>query len=388
MSDKTHLTNASVKGIAIPGDVAVYVRDTKLTGFCVSISPKGKRTFYFYGRISGKPKRLKIGTFPEINATDAREICKAIIGDRAKGKDIENRRLAGRHTLGDLFDMYLKVHSKPTKRTWKLDVRDFDRFCGNWKAKMLTEIRRGMIAELVSTVQAENGASAAHKIRALLSKMFNVGIKHEWCEFNPVTGTDRPKLPSRDRYLRPDEITKFFEAVDQLQRESSRDLIRLAVYTGARRGNLCSLEWQELDLNRGVWTIPKEKFKGKRVHSVPLIPQAIEILQRRKQDAVSGVPWVFPSGGKAGHVMDPKVAMKRVKELSGIEDLRFHDLRRTMGAWQNNGGTPTRIIQGTLGHSNIATTATSYSPNESEPIRQAMQMAVDAMTQQVREGEK
>ncbi len=228
-----------------------------------------------------------------------------------------------------------------------------------------------MIAELVTTVQAENGASAAHKIRALLSKMFNIAIKHEWVEYNPVTGTDRPKIASRDRYLRPDEIAKFFDAVDQLQRETSRDFIRLAVYTGARRGNLCEMEWQELDLNRGVWAIPKEKFKGKRVYTVPLIPQALEILRRRKQDALSDVPWVFPGGGKTGHIIDPKEAMKRVKKLSGIEDLRFHDLRRILGAWQNNGGTPTRLIQGTMGHANIATTATSYSPNEVEPIRRS-----------------
>ncbi len=137
MEERKHLTNASIREIELPKGVAIYVYDTKLTGFCICVSPKGKRTFYYNGRVNGKSKRLKIGTSPEINTTDAREVCKTIVGDIAKGKDIEHQRLAGRHTLGELFEMYLRVHAKPNKWTWKDDVRDFDRFCVKWKHKPL-----------------------------------------------------------------------------------------------------------------------------------------------------------------------------------------------------------------------------------------------------------
>lgn len=380
MPEKVHLTNAAIEKIPLPQGRAVFVHDTKLLGFCVCISPTGKRTFYFYGRVNGRPRRLKIGPWPEITATDGREICKTIVGDVAKGKDVGHEKRSGRRTLNELFELYLTVHAKPNKRTWKRDVKEFDAFLSHWKNKPLVEIRRGLISDLVATIQSRHGPSPAHKTRALLSKMFNIAIKHEWVEYNPVTGTNRPQIASRERYLRPDEIQRFFDAIEKLQRETTRDFLKLAVYTGARRSNLCEMRWEELDLNRGVWTIPREKFKGKRQHVVPLIPQALEILQRRKQNAVAGVPWVFDRpGSKTGHITEPKSAMERVRELSGIDDLRFHDLRRTMGAWQNNAGTATRIIQKTLGHADIQTTAAAYSPTEVEPVRNAMVNAVSAM---------
>ncbi|MEW4490235.1 tyrosine-type recombinase/integrase [Thalassoglobus sp. JC818] len=379
MGKRVHLTNATVSKLPLPDERAEFIHDSKLTGFAVSVSKTGRKVFYYYGRVNGQPKRLKIGTFPDINATDARACCRSIVGDIAKGKDVSGNRRAGRRTLGELFDLYLTVHAKPNKRTWESDVRDFNRFCKHWKNKPLIEIRRGLISDLIADIQGRKGASPAHKVRALLSKMFNIALKHEWCEYNPVTGTDRPKIASRDRYLRPEEMKAFFDAVDGLQRETTRDFIKLAVFTGARRSNLCTMCWEELDLNRGVWTIPREKFKGKRVHVVPLIPQALEILRRRQQEATAGVPWVFPGGGKTGHIIDPKEAMKRVKEQAGIENLRFHDLRRTLGAWQNNAGTPTRIIQNTLGHADIGTTAKAYTPTEIDPVRNSMQAAVEMM---------
>ncbi|WP_417850173.1 tyrosine-type recombinase/integrase [Thalassoglobus sp.] len=379
MAKRQKLTNRFIADLSNDSKKAIHFYDTEVRGFCVTVTPNQTKSFYYVGRINGRSRRVMLGPFPEMTATEARQCCRETIVEAAKGQDISSRKASHRRTLGELFNLYLTVHAKPNKRTWKSDVRDFERFCNSWKARPVVEIRRGHISDLVATIAAENGPGPAHKCRALLSKMFNIAIKHEWVEFNPVTGTDRPQIESRDRYLRPEEIERFFEAVEQLQRETSRDFIKLAVFTGARRSNLCEMRWEELDLNRGVWTIPKEKFKGKRVHTVPLIPQALEILRKRKADAVSGVPWVFPTGSKAGHMMDPKAAMQRVKELSGIKDLRFHDLRRTMGAWQNNNGVPTRMIQSTLGHADIATTAAAYSPSEVEPIRAAMIKAVNAM---------
>lgn len=379
MANKVKLTNRIIKDLVNDSSRAIHVYDSEVTGFCLTITPNQVKSFYYVGRINGRSRRVKIGSFPEMTSSEARDYCRETVVESQKGKDLISHKKASRRTLGELFQLYLTVHAKPNKRTWERDIKEFDEYLSGWKSKPLSEIRRGVIADRIAAIQSRKGPSPAHKVRALLSKMFNIAMRHEWVEFNPVTGTDRPKIPSRERYLRPDEIQRFFEAIDTLQRETSRDFIRMAVFTGARRSNLCTMRWDELDLNRGVWVIPREKFKGKRTHTVPLIPQALEILRRRKQHAATGNPWVFPGGGKTGHITEPKEAMRRIKEAAGIEDLRFHDLRRSLGAWQNNEGTSTRIIQATLGHADIGTTAASYSPNEVEPVRKAMTAAVEAM---------
>ncbi|WP_437224649.1 tyrosine-type recombinase/integrase [Planctomicrobium sp. SH661] len=373
---KKHLTNPVVAKLPTPASRAAFVHDSQLQGFCISVSPAGRKTFYFYGRVNGRPRRIRIGTFPELTASQARDICKGIIGDVSKGKDVHHDRNAGRRTLGELFDLYLDTHAKLKKRTWERDVKEFNAFHGSWKRKPLAEIRRGMIADRIAEIVASNGKGAGHKARALLSKMFSIAVKHEWVEYNPVTGTDRPTFEPRERYLRPDEVKRFFAAVDDLQRETTRDFIYLAVYTGARRQNLATMRWEELDLDRGLWEIPREKFKGKRSKVIPLIDPALEILRRRFANRATSNPWVFPGGGKVGHIVEPKAAMEKVREASGIQDLRFHDLRRSLGAWMNNAGVNLRLIQTTLGHANIATTAAHYTPAESEVIRAATEAVI------------
>lgn len=379
MQQRYRLTMRSIADFPPDPDKVAHVYDSEVRGLCIAVTPAGKKSFYYVGRINGRARRVKLGPFPEMTIQQAREAAREVVVKATKGKDATLEKKAGRRTLGDLFSLYLETHAKLKKRTWERDVKEFAAFHGQWKNKPLSEIRRGTVADRIAAIVSSNGKGAGHKARALLSKMFSIAVKHEWVEYNPVLGTDRPTFEPRDRYLRPDEVQKFFTAVDQLQRETSRDFIYLAVFTGARRGNLCSMRWDEIDMDQAVWTIPREKFKGKRAKAIPLIGPALEILQKRLQSRAADNPWVFPGGGKLGHMVEPKTAMEKVRELSGIQDLRFHDLRRSLGAWMNNSGINLRLIQTTLGHANIATTAAHYTPTEHEAVRAATSAVIEAI---------
>src|SRR5690606_32743953 len=140
-------------------------------------------------------------------------------------------------------------------------VREFDKHLDKCRHRPLVEIRRRDVAGLVADVTERHSKSAGHRVRMLLAAMFKGAAKNEWGECNPVHGVDDPTYEPRERYLLPEEVGAFFTAVDQLQNETSRDFIKLAAFTGARRGNVASMRWQEIDLQRRVWTIPREKFK-------------------------------------------------------------------------------------------------------------------------------
>lgn len=376
---KRKLTNAVARDLEHDGPRTLYVHDTTVRGFCLSVTSTGAKSWYFYGRINGRPRRVRIGTFPEITATDARDAAREIIGKVSRGKDVAAARRHGRRTLGELFQFYLEGHAKLKKRTWQRDEREYERFLSKWKRRPISEITRADVGALVTDLMQKHGRGPARKVRALLSKMYSHAIAHDWTDRNPVTGTLRPDFEPRDRYLREDEVEAFLSAVAKLQRQSSRDFILLALFTGARRSNVAEMRWDEIDRNRGVWTIPKEKFKGKREQRIPLMPACLEIIDRRRGERAGDCPWVFPGPGKTGHIVEPKAAMQKVRELSGIDDLRFHDLRRTLGAWQNNAGISLRVIQATLGHANIRTTAAAYTPTDDAPVRAAMGQAVAAL---------
>lgn len=383
MADDTRFpfTNRRIADVLNSTGRPLWLYDTRLPGFAVTVSPLQKKAFYFTGRVKGRPTRQKIGGFPALSVDEARAACRTIVGDVAAGRATQERRRAGRATLDDLFGHYLEVHAKPRKRTWKDDEREYERFIRpEFGRYTLAMIARGDVAKLVATIERENGIGPAAKVRALLSKMFTIAIRDEWTDkANPVFGTDRPTYEPRQRYIKADELAAFFNAIDTLRYEVTRDFFRLALYTGARRSNIAAMRWDELDLSTAVWTIPARKTKGKKPLTVPLIPAAKEIILRRQERSPDNCPWVLPGRSREGHYNEPKTAMAKIRERSGIADLRLHDLRRTLGAWQQAGGASLRTIQQTLGHSSVEVTARVYSPVDSEQVRESMTQTVKRM---------
>ena len=183
-----------------------------------------------------------------------------------------------------------------------------------------------------------------------------------------------------------------------------RDYFLIALLTGARRANVLGMRWADVHLQRGIWSIPETK-SGDGL-AVPLVPEAIQILKRRRNDEDE---WVFPGRGKSGHLVEPKGAWRRLirraaviilekrdpKRLpkrqpysdeqwssivrwAGLQDLRIHDLRRSLGSWQAATGASLSMIGKTLGHKNVSTTAI-YARLNLDPVRGAMETATRAM---------
>lgn len=377
MAERALLTNRLVGSLKAQSErYAVHDRDVK--GFVVYVSPQGVKSFFWYGKVLGKPVRRRIGVYPDLACDDARKIAKSIVGELAAGKSAVGRAKSDRMTLADLFDQYLTIHAKPKKRTWQRDAREFDRFVRKpLGPKLLPEIRRADIAALLSKIEDANGKGPARKVRALLHKMFEVAMDEEWAERNPVRGTHRPDFDARQRYLKPSELDAFINAVATLRSDISRDFIWLTLFTGQRRSNVCSMRLDEIDFDNATWRIPKEKYKGKRVHTVPLPPGAVAIIERRRRDNPADCPWVLPSWGPKGHYNNPKAAFATVLERAKLKNLRVHDLRRTMGAWQQAAGETLRTTQMTMGHSTAEETARTYTPVELDQVRAAMGRVVD-----------
>lgn len=110
---------------------------------------------------------------------------------------------------------------------------------------------------------------------------------------------------------------------------------------------------------------------------VPLVELAVAILQGRLETS-TGSPWVFPGRSKTGHLVEPKSAWKRICKRAGLEDVRIHDLRRTLGSWQVATGASLPVIGKTLGHTQPKTTQI-YARLQLDPVRQAVEAATAAM---------
>jgi len=163
----------------------------------------------------------------------------------------------------------------------------------------------------------------------------------------------------RGRFLQPDELPRFFAALKKEANVDLRDFVNLAMWTGARRNDILSMRWQDLSLADNCWTVPDPKNRAPYV--VALTPEAITILRERteqakKRESGKDSPWVFPSRGKTGHIVELKSAWKKLLQRAKVTNLRIHDLRRTLGSWQAMQGTSLTIVGASLGHKSLSAT--------------------------------
>jgi len=227
----------------------------------------------------------------------------------------------------------------------------------------------------MSTLKAGAGLYAANMAFVLLRAVYRKMTVWKLYEgHNPCDGISKFPEQSRDRFIKGDEAPKLFAALAESP-EYFQHFVILGLCTGARRSNLLSMRWSDLDLTSGLWTIPGASSKNGKAMVVPLIPAALAVLKARHDN---GSPWVFPAHSSAGHMQDTKRQWDALLERAGLEDLRVHDLRRSLGSWAAINGASLAVIGQALGHRSVDATKV-YARLTVDPVREAMERATSSL---------
>lgn len=379
MNNKINFTKANIEALPIPepGKRTTY-QDIKTSGLQIRISSSGAKSFCVYRRIkNGNPERVTLGRYPDLGIEQARKKAMEINLLIAEGKspaDIKRGQKA-EFTFADLFADYLERHAKLKKKTWTEDESQYNLYLDkSLGKKRLSAITRQEIAQVHSNITKAGHAPTANRVKALISSIFGWAISAGLWHTNPATGIKNNKEKSRDRFLQGDELPRFFKALAEEENDTIRDYFLMSLLTGARRSNVLAMQWSDINFDRREWRIPETK--NGLPQTVTLSPEAIEVLRNRQSDAPNR--YVFPGTGKSGHLVEPKKGWKRILERAGIEDLRIHDLRRTLGSWQAKTGASLSIIGKSLNHKSQNTTAI-YARLDLDPVRDSVNTATSAM---------
>jgi integrase len=382
--NEVNFTKATLEQAAAPvGTARFYLHDERESGLVLQVTSTGRKTFQLYKKHMGKPIRVTIGTFPDLTVEQARKKAREIKVSLTNGENPNDKLKQQRQemTFAGLFEIYIERHAKTKKRSWKADQEAFDRHLGALGRKKLSTVTRRDIAEIHSRI-GKDRPTTANRILALVSSVFGRAIEFGlWEDLNPCLGVKRFSEQSRDRFLSGDELARLFQALEQEQNGTARDFFLVALLTGARRANVLSMRWSDLDLKNHVWRI--ELTKNGTPQTVPLIGPVLEILQDRRKNTSSF--FVFPGPGVTGHLVEPKKAWARICKAAGINGVRIHDLRRTMGSWQAKTGASLPIIGKSLNHKSASTTSI-YARLDLDPVRGAMETAAAAMLEAVANG--
>ena len=381
MPEKITFTKASLQALEPLPDKRRRVYDSKQKGLTVYVSPSGGKTFYCAVKVDGRREEIRIGDASAVTIEAARTRAAEIINDIARGTNPaeQKRQKKAEMTFADLFSEWVKEGKTKGKKSLRNDESNFRLHLQGLARKKLSEIERQHIRTLHQKIGGTSGIYQANRVLALIRAMFNFGIKVLDIPnlSNPAAGLKMHREESRDRRLHPDEMPRFFEALAAEDNIDIRDYVMLSLLTGARRGNVQAMRWEEINIERRTWTIPGAKAKAGDSIIVPLSTTAVEVLQARAdRDGTQG--WVFPGPGKLGHLVEPKKGWQRLLQRAGIEDLRLHDLRRSLASFQIDAGVSLAVIGKGLGHHRTQTTAV-YARLAQDPVAEAWQKGTDAI---------
>jgi integrase len=354
-----------------------YHKDTHHRGLQVCVTAAGAKTYYYVRRIDGRPTRVKLGTVDQLSVEAARKAAAQIGGDVAAGKNPQAERRTRREepTLTQLWEHWLlhaTAHKRP--RSVEEDRRNYRLHLAPLAGRRLSTIKKVEVQALHARIGREKGVYAANRVLALLRAMLNKAEDIGHRGTNPAAGVRMFKEEARDRFLHPQELQAFFQAL-AAETPLFRDFFAISLLTGARKSNVLAMAWTDVDLQAGYWRIPETK--GGSVVVVPLVAPAVAILQARREQT-NGSPWVFPGHRHGTHLQTPKGAWKRIVNRAGLVDLRPHDLRRSLGSWMAGQNVSLTIVGKVLGHKTPQATAI-YARVAMDPQRAAMNQATAAM---------
>lgn len=262
---RMNFTKAAIEAISpAPAGKRAYYYDTKAKALVLAVTDRGTKSFLIYRRVNGAPERITLGRYAigsggGLTIEQARKAAADVNLAIAKGENPaeKKRLLRGEMTLGTLFDEYMSKHAEVHNRRPEKARSNYRLYLSPWEARKLSQIKRADVRTLHARLGREKGTVTANIAVRLLRTMFNKAIEWElWDQPNPATGHKLFREESRRRFLQPDELPRFFQALADEPNETIRDYLMMSLLTGARRTNVLTMRWEDAQLERAEWLIP------------------------------------------------------------------------------------------------------------------------------------
>ena len=370
--------------------------------FAVRVFPNGTKHFYFIYYFDGKRKLLVIGEYGKpsqgkLSLSEAREYYakyarildsghdpKSIItGEKQRQKlqleieEAEKEQLRLQGSIAQLAEFYLdylaqnagEKHVRNTQKAFDKDL--FSNIPPDTKAHQIT---KDHIIQVLHQITSRGALVMANRMRAYLSALFQYGLYFDdsteaitrgvkfYLNHNPVHAVKKVLKNENvgDRALTEVEVLAFWRALDQSQMNICRvNVFKLLLVTGQRVEEVAGMEWEEIDLDQCMWTLPSRRTKNKRSHVVPLNQMAIEILSATPKYHNK---YVFPGQDLARPLPTDGFSQALSRLLSNTEISMFvpRDLRRTFKTLTGKAGISKEIRDRLQNHAHQDVSSVHY----------------------------
>lgn len=302
--------------------------------------------------------RIRINGMPDKSATftsrnQAKIWAQKMEADIRQGRYFPKQESKER-TFGEFIDRYIEkeLPKKPkslNKQTsqllwWKKYLGAY--FLCHISPSMLAELRDQLLSETTYRGKLRS-SSTVNRYLAALSQALTIAVKEwGWLKENPFLKISRLReSKGRERYLEKEEITCLLKACRQSKSPYLYGIVIFALGTGARRGEILNLKWEDVDFVRSTATFCDTKNGETR--TVPLSRSVLECLEQERKHRLILSPKVFPC-------IEIRTAWENAVEKADLKQLRFHDLRHTAASHLAMNGASTLEIAAILGHKTLS----------------------------------
>ncbi len=353
---RMRLTQAAVEKVRPPAVGRIELFDSHLPGFGLRVSEGGHKSWVLFYRVGGRQRRFTLGTLaqmPEVAAARARarellaEVGRGI--DPADAKEPPAPSLSVSALVAEFFDRYARSHN----RSWPGTLRLFEiHVLPRWGNRPAASITYHDVLNLLDEV-AKTARIGQNRVLASVRKLFAWAVERRLLPSSPAMGVKAPaKETTRERVLSDAELAAVWRAAGALGGPAGA-FVRTLILTATRRDEAATMRWDDVDLDRALWTLPREMTKADRTHEVPLSPLAIEALTSVPREG----DYVFSTTcGRRPVSAYSKIKAKLDALSPEMPHWTFHDLRRTAGTGLARLGVPVSTISRVLNHAEGGTT--------------------------------
>lgn len=344
---------------------------------------KPERIYYIMYRKNGKQVHEKAGRAKKDDMSPAKASQLRVERMSAKGlsnqekrelEEAQKRAEAGKWTIDKLWKAY-KEDRKPGK-SLNTDASRYTLYLEQaFGDKEPSEIAPLDVDRLRINLGKQKSPQTVKHVLNLLNWIVNYGVKKGLCQ-GISFHIQKPTVDNqKTEDLNPEQLKKLITTLDKHHDRQAANFMKMALYTGMRRGELFRLQWQDVDFERGFIYIRGPK--GGRDQKIPMNESARELLKKHPKTKHKS-PYVFP--GRSGKKRtDIKKAVNKIKDDAGLpKDFRaLHGLRHVYASMlASSGQVDMYTLQKLLTHKNPIMTQ-RYAHLRDEALRNASNVAHD-----------
>ncbi|PRM94187.1 tyrosine-type recombinase/integrase [Aliarcobacter cryaerophilus] len=340
-------------------------------GLYFIVRKNGSKFFRLDFRYGGKRLSMSLGTYPKISlkeARDKKDECKKLLSENIN--PISEKRVKKSSeslTLGMVIDEWLKLRAKSSSEATVIQNRRMLKNITNWLGNIaIKDIKRVDIINILEKIQNKGIIETAHRLLSLMNKIYMFAVTKEYIEHNIIADIDKKSVlvPSNKNIhhpaiTSPEEIKELLKDINSIEEKFKSDIsvifiFKIIPYVFVRSENIRLMRWDELDLQKGIWEIPKEKMKTHIDFVCPLPRQAVNIIKEIEPYSRHRSEFVFPSHSKNDRGIVGATLSDTLNKLGYKDRHTFHGFRSMFSTiayeYYKEHGFHSDIIESCLAH--------------------------------------